>query len=59
MRVAWRLANRFSHDIADIDMIARLFDVLMVTHPMMSLYMSAAVWRMRCICPAHTAGEAS
>jgi hypothetical protein len=33
----------FSHDLVDIDVIARLFDVFLASHPLFPIYLSAAV----------------
>jgi hypothetical protein len=33
----------FSHDIKKLDKIARIFDVMLCTHPLMSMYVSAAI----------------
>lgn len=33
----------FSHSLGDLDVVARIFDVLLVSHPLMPLYLAAAV----------------
>jgi len=40
--ISWIL-TWFAHDLADIDLVARLFDVFLSADPLFSLYMSAAV----------------
>ncbi|CAN0520997.1 unnamed protein product, partial [Scytosiphon promiscuus] len=35
----------FSHDLQDLSMVARLYDVLLGAHPTLILYISAAVSR--------------
>ncbi len=34
----------FSHSIADLNIVARLFDVFMGNHPLLPLYVSTSVW---------------
>ena len=40
--LSWILTG-FAHDITDLDIVARLFDVSIASHPMFPLYFSAAV----------------
>lgn len=40
--LSW-LITWFSHDIADADIVCRLFDFFMASHPIMPMYCSCAV----------------
>jgi hypothetical protein len=38
----------FSHNLQDLAQISRLFDVLMASHPLMPIYISAVVMEASC-----------